>query len=77
MFTCVFFSSDNDECSKGTDNCLQMCINTIGSFNCKCYKGYVQDGAECNGEYYMKHTHMFTQRNIICMYKITHTFLII
>ena len=70
---------DIDECSDGTNNCTQTCTNTGGGFNCGCSTGYVlnSDGATCNGEYYMKHTHMFTQRNIICMYKIIHTLLTI
>ena len=68
MFTCAFFSSDNDECSIGTHNCPQICTNTKGSFYCGCNTGFVlnNDGATCNGEYYMKHAHMFIQRNIIC-----------
>ena len=68
MFTCVFFSSDNDECSLGTHNCIQICTNTAGSFYCGCNTGFElnSDGATCNGEYYMKHTHIFIQRNIIC-----------
>ena len=58
MFTCVFFSSDNDECILGTDNCMHTCTNTIGSFSCGCNTGFEldSDGATCNGEYYMKHT---------------------
>ncbi|XP_025082446.1 uncharacterized protein LOC112557056 isoform X3 [Pomacea canaliculata] len=33
--TCV----DRDECSEGV--CSQACVNTVGSFFCKCYTGYL------------------------------------
>ena len=38
----------------------QNCTNTLGGFVCGCNMGYVldsNDGATCNGEHYMKHTH--------------------
>ena len=43
--------SDIDECSEGTHNCSQICINTVGSFICGCNSGYEldRDGATCNG----------------------------
>ena len=63
---------DIDECSDENDGCSQTCTNTIGSYICGCNTGFVLDsnGATCNGEYYINHTHMFIQRNIICMYKM-------
>ena len=63
---------DVDECSDENDGCSQTCTNTEGSYICGCNTGFVLDsnGATCNGEYYMNHTHMFIQRNIICMYKM-------
>ena len=53
MFACVFFSSDNDECSLGTNTCPHVCTNTIGSFYCGCNSGFElnSDGATCDGEY--------------------------
>ena len=62
MFTCVFFFSDTDECSLRIDNCVQTCTNTEGSFLCGCNTGFQlnRDGATCNGEYYMKHTRVYT-----------------
>ena len=43
--------SDIDECSDGTDDCSETCINTVGSFACGCNSGYVldDDGVICNG----------------------------
>ena len=31
---------DTDECLTNTDGCNQICINTIGSFQCSCIDGY-------------------------------------
>ncbi len=36
----------------GTHDCLPMysnCINTNGSYNCRCKKGYEGDGRNCEG----------------------------
>ena len=53
MYICLY--SDIDECSAGTDNCSQLCINTIGSFTCDCDDGYEldTDDVTCNGMYKM------------------------
>ena len=66
------FHPDTDECSDETDDCSQICTNTVGGFTCDCNTGFVldSDGATCNGEYHTKHTHMFIERNILCMYKM-------
>ena len=29
-----------NECTTGTHNCQQECVNTVGSFNCKCFFGF-------------------------------------
>ena len=44
--------SDVDECSEST-SCDQnaFCINTDGSFNCMCMKGYSGNGTHCLGTY--------------------------
>ena len=78
MFTCVFFSSDIDECTDGTHNCVQICTNTEGGFTCGCNSGYLldTDGITCNGmeksfvhtNYLMLHLHMY----IIIIILITH-----
>ena len=51
MHTLISILPDVDECSKGTDNCRQMCTNNMGSFVCGCYSGYHldSDGFTCNG----------------------------
>ena len=43
--------SDIDECIEGTHDCSQICINTVGSFICRCNSGYELDidGVTCNG----------------------------
>ena len=77
MFTCVFFSSDNDECSLGTHYCTHvlLCTNTIGSFMCGCEIGFKFniDETRCIGEYYMKHTHVHTKKHN--MYVQNHTYI--
>ena len=42
-------SADVDECSLGTHNCQQLCINTNGSHRCDCEEGYAlnSDGRTC------------------------------
>ena len=47
----LFLSSDINECTENTDNCSQLCNNTIGSYQCYCEDGYILDSDEhtCNG----------------------------
>ena len=42
---------DLDECSLNTDDCMQTCNNTIGSFQCGCFLGYElnNDSTTCRG----------------------------
>ncbi|CAB3997370.1 deleted in malignant brain tumors 1 -like, partial [Paramuricea clavata] len=42
-------SGDLNECSLGLDNCgnNSQCINTVGSFSCRCNHGYAGNGAIC------------------------------
>ncbi|KAK7092483.1 hypothetical protein V1264_008221 [Littorina saxatilis] len=45
---------DIDECSLGSDNCQQKCVNVVGSYNCECnYYGYRlnTDRATCSQVY--------------------------
>eukprot|EP00105_Crassostrea_gigas_P037421 XP_019921569.1 PREDICTED: fibrillin-1 isoform X2 [Crassostrea gigas] len=37
---------DVDECEKGIADCQQICINTIGGFNCECEFGYELDDVD-------------------------------
>lgn len=46
----VCFSTDVNECA--TENpCVQTCVNTYGSFICRCDPGYEleDDGVHCSG----------------------------
>ena len=40
-----------NECQDGNSFCEQVCMNTIGSYECSCYNGYRpnQDGLRCTG----------------------------
>ena len=44
--------SDINECAKGTDNCDEnaFCKNTVGSFKCRCKRGYRGNGRWCKGK---------------------------
>ena len=43
--------TDIDECTNGTDDCQQTCMNTPGSFVCGCFDGFTLDGngQNCTG----------------------------
>ena len=43
--------SDIKECSIGTHNCSQLCIELDGGYRCGCYDGYEleKDGIACKG----------------------------
>ena len=46
-----FQFSDINECDENKDDCDSnaLCTNNIGSFTCKCNKGYTGDGKLCQG----------------------------
>ena len=46
-------SSDIDECSEGSHDCEQECVNSQGSFTCSCHDGYepLNNGKSCVGMY--------------------------
>ena len=59
VFNVVFISfSDLDECTTQTHNCDANadCINTVGSYSCKCNAGYTGDGRTCSGKRQTKNT---------------------
>ena len=47
---------DVNECEKLNGGCDHQCNNTIGSFNCKCRKGFFldEDGKTCLGKFGIK-----------------------
>ena len=49
LYVMYIVSSDNDECSMGTDLCQQNCNNTLGSYECSCNSGYYERGFQCKG----------------------------
>jgi len=46
LFSCTI---DTDECD--SIPCHQICRNTPGSYQCRCYDGYEMDGIACIGKY--------------------------
>ena len=72
---CACACVDNNECAGQSSMCgsRASCLNTPGSFNCECSKGFSLDttGLECEGED-NTHTHTHTH-TIIHLY--THTFI--
>jgi len=44
--------SDVDECLVNNAGCEHDCVNTIGSFECRCHTGYflAANGKNCIGE---------------------------
>ena len=52
LFFCWYMYIDIDECMNGNYTCRQneICINTLGSYDCQCALGYTLDGdANCTG----------------------------
>ena len=47
-------SADIDECIEGSNNCSEFsyCTNNIGSYECMCFSGYLDQGSGyvCTGE---------------------------
>ena len=46
------FVTDDDECRRRNGGCTQKCVNTDGSFVCKCKPGFklAADGKTCKGQ---------------------------
>lgn len=38
---CVFNPTDVDECSEGNGGCQQICVNMMGSYECRCREGFL------------------------------------
>lgn len=50
VFVCIY-CVDVDECVNRTEVCSAdaECVNTVGSFRCKCSEGFTGDGFSCSG----------------------------
>ena len=51
------YCSDIDECEDDRLCANGHCVNTEGSFHCRCYEGYqrTQEGSHCEGEHSLRH----------------------
>ena len=49
---CVVFLTDINECQNNNGGCDQKCLNSVGSYQCDCFKGYKYDKQtnRCNGK---------------------------
>lgn len=46
----IFLFIDINECELKLHNCSHICVNNIGSFNCRCHDGFHLVGkSECLG----------------------------
>ena len=51
----IIFSSDSDECSEGTDDCVEnaQCVDTVEGFDCVCLPGFTGNGKTlCEGMFF-------------------------
>ena len=58
MFLVYFCFKDVDECSEGLVRCASnaRCINTPGSYTCRCNEGFTgNSGYYCNGMYIVQY----------------------
>ena len=60
-------TSDLNECSTGNGGCLQLCINSIGSYRCSCRPGFVlnSDNRTCSGMHLIQHVLIIWMDNYV------------
>ena len=60
----LIFTTDVNECLTDNGGCNHTCTNTLGSYNCSCYDGYLlsEDLSSCIGNIIMKQQYV-----IICL----------
>ena len=65
VFSNIIFA-DLEECATNTHNCdvNADCVNTVGSYSCKCRAGYTGDGQTCNGK--IRQKKQTNKRNLCC-----------
>ena len=51
----MLYTVDINECSEGISSCNQICINSVGGYNCDCYFGFAlsSDNHTCQGQWYI------------------------
>ena len=50
MHASIYLFVDIDECSVGTDDCGQECVNTEGNYTCQCFPNYrLINATDCEG----------------------------
>ena len=40
---------DINECLSDNGGCQQVCINTVGLYDCQCHQGYSKNVSSCTG----------------------------
>lgn len=45
-----FLFADVNECKSRPCDVFAHCTNTVGSFQCSCFPGYIGDGFKCEGK---------------------------
>lgn len=61
--------TDINECSQNPLLCAFRCVNTVGSYECKCPAGYVlrEDRRMCKGKAVVNtHTHIIVLKHTVC-----------
>ena len=50
MHASIYLFVHIDECSVGTDDCGQECVNTEGNYTCQCFPNYrLINATDCEG----------------------------
>ena len=49
----MYVFPDVDECGRNIHACLQICLNTVGTYHCACFDGFTlnNDSRFCDGNY--------------------------
>ena len=66
----IFYPVDIDECMGNTWPCHgnATCDNNIGSFTCTCKDGFMMNGTNCDGQYYIYN--FFMMKVVIINYNL-------
>jgi hypothetical protein len=59
-FTGAKCQYDVNECVVDNGGCAHDCVNTIGTFYCRCWTGFVlsEDGKNCNGRFFFLNSNL-------------------